>query len=94
VIFFDIVELIAVVLQLFMFLTPIMYPLAVVPERFEWMVRYNPIRSILEVFRDPIYFSKVPPLSHLTVALGLAILVFTVGVITFRSASRKINLYL
>jgi ABC-type polysaccharide/polyol phosphate export permease len=94
VIFFDIVELVAVVLQLLMFLTPIMYPLSIVPERFEWMVRYNPVRSILEVFRDPIFFSKVPPASHLTVAVGLALLVFTLGVIAFRSTSRKINLYL
>ena len=93
-IFFDIVELVAVVLQLFMFLTPIMYPLAVVPAKFEWIVRYNPVRSILEVFRDPIYFSKMPPISHLSVAIGLALVVFLLGVIAFRSTSRKINLYL
>ena len=35
--------------------------------RYRPLVRFNPVRSILEVFRDPIYLGKVPPLSHLSV---------------------------
>jgi len=92
--FYDIVELVGVGLQLLMFLTPIMYPMTIVPENMRWIVRFNPVRSILEVFRDPIYHSKVPPLSHLTVALGLALLFLVVGIFAFRRTSRKINLYL
>jgi ABC-type polysaccharide/polyol phosphate export permease len=92
--FYDVVELVGVGLQLIMFLTPIMYPMAIVPERFRWIVRFNPVRSILEVFRDPIYHAKVPPLSHLTVALGLALLLLVLGIVAFRRTSRKINLYL
>lgn len=92
--FFDVVELVGVALQLLMFLTPIMYPMSIVPADYEWMVRYNPLRSILEVFRDPIYHSKVPPLSHLSVALGLALVVLAVGIFAFRRTSRRINLYL
>jgi ABC-type polysaccharide/polyol phosphate export permease len=38
-----------------------------VPERLRFLVRFNPVRSILEVFRDRIYFGKIPPLSHLLV---------------------------
>ena len=92
--FYDIVELVGVGLQLLMFLTPIMYPMTIVPEEMRWIVRYNPVRSILELFRDPIYYSKVPPLSHLSVALGLALLFLVVGIVAFRRTSRKINLYL
>lgn len=92
--FTDVVELVSVVLQLVLFLTPIMYPLAILPERWQWVVRYNPLRSILEVFRDPIYHSKVPPLSHLSVALVLALAAFALGVLSFRRSSRRISLYL
>jgi ABC-type polysaccharide/polyol phosphate export permease len=92
--FFDVVELVGVALQLLMFLTPVVYPLAILPDKYHWIVRFNPVRSILEVFRDPIYHSKVPPLSHLSVAIGLALIVFTVGVIAFRRSSHRINLYL
>jgi len=92
--FSDTVELVGVLLQLAMFLTPIFYPMKIVPEPFLAVVRFNPIRSILEVFRDPIYFGKIPPLSHLAVASGLAIALFALGAWVFARSSRRINFYL
>jgi ABC-2 type transport system permease protein len=94
VIFHDIVELVGVVLQIVLFLTPIMYPMAIVPERWHWIIRFNPVRSILEVFRDPIYFGKIPPASHLTVAALLAVSLFAIGAFAFSRTSRRITLYL
>jgi len=87
------VELVGVVLMLLMYLTPVFYPMSILPERFYWIVRFNPARSILEVFRDPIYFGKIPPLTHLSVALGVAVVAFLVGLIAFRRASDKIPFY-
>lgn len=92
--FYDIVELIGVILQIVLYLTPIMYPMAIVPERWYWIIRFNPVRSILEVFRDPIYWGKIPPASHLTVAALLAAAVFAMGAYSFGRTSRRINLYL
>jgi ABC-type polysaccharide/polyol phosphate export permease len=92
--FHDIVELIGVLLQIVLFLTPIMYPMAIVPERWVWIVRFSPVRSILEVFRDPIFYGKIPPASHLTVAALLAIALFALGAFAFSRTSRRINLYL
>ena len=68
-----------VLILLLMYMTPVIYPMTIVPERYRWMVRFNPVRSILEVFRDPIYFSKIPPLEHLAVAGGVAVLAFVIG---------------
>lgn len=92
--FSDVVELVGVLLQLAMYLTPVFYPMSIVPERFLPVVRFNPLRSILEVFRDPIYYGKVPPLSHLAVATGIALLIFALGAWVFSRTSRRINFYL
>ena len=92
--FHDIVELIGVILQIVLFLTPIMYPMVIVPERWLWIVRFNPVRSILEVFRDPIFYGKIPPASHLTVAALLAIGLFALGAFAFSRTSRRITMYL
>ena len=92
--FHDIVELIGVILQIVLFLTPIMYPMAIVPERWHWIIRFNPVRSILEVFRDPIYYGKIPPASHLSVAVLLAIALFAIGAFAFSRTSRRITHYL
>lgn len=92
--FNDVVEMVGVAMTLLFYMTPVIYPLDIVEEnRFFWVVRFNPIRSILEVFRDPIYLHKVPPLTHLSVALGLAILALGIGYVSFRRSADKIPFY-
>ena len=91
--FHDTVELIGVVLMLLMYLTPVIYPMSIVPERMRFIVRFNPVRSILETFRDPIYYGKIPPLSHLSVALGIAVAAFCIGAWVFRRSSDRIPFY-
>jgi ABC-2 type transport system permease protein len=91
--FMDIVELVGVLLTVLMYLTPIFYPMAIIPERIRWIVRYNPIRSILEVFRDPIHYGKVPPLEHLAVCVLIAVLALVAGAIAFHRSSDRIAFY-
>lgn len=91
--FSDVVELIGVILSLLMYLTPIFYPKEIVPEPLRWVVRFNPVRSILEVFRDPIYQGEIPPLSHLAVSVGIALLAFALGFWVFRRSSDRIPFY-
>jgi ABC-2 type transport system permease protein len=91
--FSDVVELIGVVLMLLMYLTPIFYPQEIVPEHWRWIVRFNPVRSILEVFRDPIYQAEIPPLTHLTVCAGIAVAAFVLGAFVFRKSSDRIPFY-
>lgn len=91
--FHDVVELVAVALTLVMYLTPIFYPMAIVPENVRFVVRFNPVRSILEVFRDPIYFGKVPPPAHLAVAAGVALVALALGAALFRRSSDRIPFY-
>lgn len=93
--FVDVVELIGVLLSLGYFLTPCFYPMEIAEGHdFYWIIRYNPIRSILEVFRDPIYYSKIPPLSHLSVAVVIAIGAMVLGVLAFRRSTDRIPFHL
>lgn len=92
--FSDVVELVNVLLLLGMYLTPVFYPQEIIPLDYRWIVRFNPLRSVLEVFRDPIYFGKVPPLSHLAVTLVIAVLALLIGIVAFRRSSDRIAFYL
>lgn len=91
--FSDVVELIGVLLTLLMYLTPVIYPYEIVPENVRWIVRFNPLRSILEIFRDPIYLQKVPPFTHIAVSAGIAIAALAIGVWAFRKSSDRIPFY-
>ncbi|HSL84158.1 MAG TPA: ABC transporter permease [Thermoanaerobaculia bacterium] len=93
VIFYDTIEMVGVLLTLFLYLTPTFYPMAIVPEKFLWAVRFNPIRSVLEVFRDPIYYGKIPPWTHLGVAVTVTVIALLVGVLAFRKMGDRIPFY-
>lgn len=92
--FSDVIELVGVLLMLLMYLTPVIYPIEIVPESFRWVVRYNPARSILEVFRDPIYQGEIPPLSHLSVCIVIAVAALLIGLWVFRRSSDRIPFYI
>jgi len=38
-------------MQLWMYATPIIYPLSKVPAQYQWIIRANPLTSIVEIFR-------------------------------------------
>lgn len=93
--FSDVVEMIGVLLSILMYLTPVFYPMSILENtKYISLVRFNPVRSILEVFRDPIYQGEVPPLSHLTVCLGITVAAFVIGAVVFRRSSDRIPFYI
>jgi ABC-2 type transport system permease protein len=93
--FSDVVEMISVLLSILMYLTPIFYPMKILENsKYLPLVRFNPVRSILEVFRDPIFRGKVPPLSHLSVSIGIAVIALVLGVWAFRRSSDRIPFYI
>jgi ABC-2 type transport system permease protein len=91
--FYDVVEVVGVLMTLALYLTPIIYPMSILPEKFRWVVRFNPVRSILEIFRDPIYYGKIPPFTHVSVALAVALAVFALGYFTFRRVAPRIPFF-
>jgi ABC-2 type transport system permease protein len=91
--FSDIVELVGVLLTVLMYLTPIFYPMAILPDNVRWVVRFNPLRSILEVFRDPIHYGKIPPLEHIAVCIVITALALAIGAFAFRRSSDRIPFY-
>ena len=93
--FSDVVELIGVILSMLMYMTPVIYPMKILEgSRFLPVVRFNPVRSILEVFRDPIYLGKVPPITHLSVCFVIAVAALAIGSFAFRRSSDRIPFYI
>jgi lipopolysaccharide transport system permease protein len=69
--------------QVLMYLTPIIYPLSIVPERFRWLLALNPMSGLIEGFR---WCLLGQPASPYNVAVGafIAIMGFLVSVLYFR----------
>jgi ABC-type polysaccharide/polyol phosphate export permease len=92
--FSDVVEMVTVLLTVIMYLTPVIYPLSIVPERFRPMVELNPLQMLLHVFRDPVYSCQVPgpgPLFFAVVAAGISLVC---GILVFQRSAERIPYYL
>ncbi|MGH9938808.1 MAG: ABC transporter permease, partial [Blastocatellia bacterium] len=52
--FHDVMEMYQILLTAWMYLTPIIYPKEIIPERFRWLFKINPMYHLMEVFREPL----------------------------------------
>lgn len=92
--FSDVVEMVTVLLTLIMYLTPVFYPMSILPARFRLIVEWNPLQIILQVFRQPIYDCTIPDLRYVfwaVVAAGCALLL---GITVFQRSGERIPYYL
>ncbi|WP_242836009.1 ABC transporter permease [Butyrivibrio sp. FCS014] len=56
VVFFrDLLQIISIFLQLFQWATPILWNIDIVPDKYQWIVKLNPMVYIVEGFRNSIY---------------------------------------
>lgn len=86
----DLTQLIAFGVQLFMYVTPVIYPSSSIPEAYKWMVNLNPLVSLFDYMRYAFLgigefslLSLVYPGLFSLVILALGILVFNKAQKTF-----------
>jgi lipopolysaccharide transport system permease protein len=76
----DIPQTLGVVLNLWFYLTPIVYPASVIPEAFRgWVFWLNPLAAIAEVYRDLILIGEVKHWGEWGIASAISLIVFCFG---------------
>ena len=87
--FADMIPVYEVVLTIWMYATPIIYPVEIVPENLLWLFRLNPMLYLLQIFRDPLYRGIVPGWQVWAIATGFAVASFFIGGLIFTSRSNE-----
>jgi ABC-type polysaccharide/polyol phosphate export permease len=77
--FADVVDRYNVALTIIMYLTPIFYPISVVPQKFLGFIYLNPMYYFVEIFRRPIHGGVLPDASLVLQAALIAIGAFIIG---------------
>lgn len=77
----DIRYLVGVALMLWMYLTPVVYP---VPERYRFVFDLNPMSVLINAYRQVVLVGKPPDVAHLGLALLVSGLTFLVGYTIFK----------
>lgn len=89
--FHDVIDLTRVGVQLLTYLTPVFWPLSIVPDRFLPIVQANPMFSFLEGFRALMYRGEIPPWWQLAMMVGSAVVALAVGVSVFAKAWKTLK---
>lgn len=86
--FADVSDMFALLLQSWFFLTPIIYPLEMLPDRYQRLIALNPMYHLVELFRAPVVSGHLPAATHLLWGAGSACLTLLVG---WWAITRKAN---
>ena len=81
--FTDLMQILGILVMLWQFMTPVMYPIDDVPEHMLIYFQINPMTSIITAYRDVLYYAKLPELGSLARAGGLSILLLLIGWVVF-----------
>lgn len=75
-------------IQLLLFATPVIYPTAVLPERFRWLLSLNPISEIIDAHRVCTLGYKPVDWYSLGISTVVGLIVFITGLFYFRRTER------
>jgi len=79
----DLRQLINFGMQLWMYGTPIVYPMSQVPEKLRWVMSINPVSAPIELFRTLAFGVPLPNLSFLATSAGMTLVLFFLGLFLF-----------
>ena len=86
----DVGQVMAVVLQLWFWLTPIVYPASIVPEHLRWLLDLNPMVPFVAIYQDALLLNRWPDLASLLAPAIVALTLFAMSFFLFRRAGPEL----
>lgn len=84
----DIPQTLAVLLNLWFYATPLMYPADLIPEPFQqWVFWLNPMAAIAEMYRDVVLIGDITHWGEWGAATGISAVIFIAGFWCYRKLS-------
>ena len=74
--------------QILFFMTPIFYPIEVVPEQFRWILQTNPLSLIVENTRALLLYGKIPAGTEILIPFVTGIVIFQLGFFWFYKSKK------
>ncbi len=84
----DIVYTMGIITMAWQFLTPVMYSSDIVPEELQPVFKLNPMTSIIDVYRDILYYGRMPKLGTLLLSTVVGVAALVIGWLMFDRLQR------
>lgn len=92
--FRDMRHLYGVALTAWMYLTPIFYPIDIIPEQYIGIVKANPLVYMVQYFRECVLYGNIPSLSLNITCLLFGIVSVIIGLYVFYKSQDRFILYI
>ncbi len=87
--FADMLPVYNVLLTIWLYATPIIYPIEIVPQQWHWLFRINPVYYYVEGFREPLMTGVLPGWNIWLPAIAFALGTFLIGGLVFTAKSSE-----
>ncbi len=84
----DLEHIITVLLTMLFYGTPIVYSIEMVPESMKWLIYANPMTSIINAYRDILFYKQMPDLFNLVLIIGISLFLLFIGLGVFRKLQK------
>jgi lipopolysaccharide transport system permease protein len=84
----DLTFLVGFGIQLWMYATPVVYPLSQVPQRYRFLMNLNPMTSVVELFRRAFLGQGTVSLSGIGCSWAVTLLVLALGILLFNRVEK------
>ena len=82
--FRDLQHILGILSQAWMYMTPVVYNIAIVPQRLLPLFYLNPMTPIIQAYRDILYHKQIPQTTTLVRSLAFGIAALVIGELIFR----------
>lgn len=83
----DIEYILGIAATAWLYMTPVFYPMSLIPERYLTLYKLNPMVHLLSLFREPIYGGRLPSLDTVVISAAVSTATLAVGWSLFRRYS-------
>jgi lipopolysaccharide transport system permease protein len=84
----DLNHLTVILVQLWMYATPVIYPLSKIPEKWRWICELNPMTAVVEALRRAFLNAGHVTLASYGLSLAMSFTILLVGVLYYQRMAR------
>jgi ABC-type polysaccharide/polyol phosphate export permease len=89
----DVAHILQVILQVWFYVTPILYEVSLFPPQYRWIFKLNPLIFVMNGFRLSIYYGKLPQAQSIIASFVCAFLALFIGFAFFRRYQHQFVYY-
>ena len=91
--FRDILHLYAILLVIWNYLTPVFYPMEIIPDKYVIFINCNPLTYYVTYFRKILIYNEIPDLNLNLICLFISMISVIVGLVIFKKNQNRFILY-